>query len=89
MLPQKYKIIYDKSVAKDFDSIPQQDVKKIIEKIHALARDENGLDIKKLKWYLENTYRLRVGNYRVIYEKIGAELIILVLEIGHRKDIYE
>lgn len=41
MLPQKYKIIYDKSVAKDFDGIPHYDVIKIVEKIHALARGES------------------------------------------------
>ncbi len=46
---QKYRVIYEKRVAKDMDRIPHYEVVKIIEKIHALAHGEVGLDIKKLK----------------------------------------
>ena len=88
MTPQKYKVIYEKRVAKDFSKIPNYDVVKIIEKIHSLARDEEWLDIKKLQWYAEGLYRLRVGNYRVIYEKDGEVLTIYILEVWHRKEIY-
>ncbi|MBP9779036.1 type II toxin-antitoxin system RelE/ParE family toxin [Candidatus Gracilibacteria bacterium] len=85
---QKYRVIYEKRVAKDMDRIPHYEVVKIIEKIHALAHGEVGLDIKKLKGYIDNLYRLRVGDYRIVYEKRGDELIILILKVGHRKDIY-
>ncbi len=88
-MSQKYRVIYEKRVAKDMERIPHHDVMRIVEKIHALAREESGLDIKKLKWYVDNLYRLRVGDYRVIYEKKGDELIMLILEVWHRKDIYE
>lgn len=77
----KYKIIYARSVAKDISMIPHQTMMRIFDKIEALASEEPGLDIKKLKGYSEDTYRLRVGDYRVIYRKKGDILIILILEI--------
>jgi len=87
-MSQKYKVIYEKRVAKDIEKIPHSDVVRIVEKIHALVWEEQWLDIRKLKWYADDLYRLRVGNYRVIYEKRNNELIILVLQVGHRKEIY-
>ncbi len=87
-MSQQYKVIYEKRVAKDIEKIPHIDVVRIVEKIHALAHEEQWLDTRKLKWYVDNLYRLRVGDYRVIYEKRNNELIILVLQVGHRKEIY-
>ncbi len=87
-MSQKYKVIYEKRVAKDIEKIPHSDVVRIVEKIHALAREEQWLDIRKLKWYADNLYSLRVGDYRIIYEKRNNEFIILVLQVGHRKEIY-
>ena len=87
-MSQQYKVIYEKRVAKDIERIPHIDVVRIVEKIHALAHEEQWLDTRKLKWYTDNLYRLRVGDYRVIYEKRNNELIILVLQVGHRKEIY-
>jgi len=46
------------------------------------------LDIKKLKWY-ENKYRLRVWKYRILFEKYEDKLIILVIDIWSRWDIYK
>jgi len=46
------------------------------------------LDIKKLQWE-ENLYRLRIGKYRVIFEKQDKKLIILVVDIGSRWDVYK
>jgi len=43
---------------------------------------------KKLK-ETENTYRIRTGNYRIIYSIINKELIIEVIKVGHRKDVYK
>jgi mRNA interferase RelE/StbE len=87
-MSQQYKVIYEKRVAKDIEKIPHTDVMRIVEKIHALAREEQWLDTWKLKWYVDNLYRLRVGDYRVVYEKRNNELIILILQVGHRKEIY-
>jgi mRNA interferase RelE/StbE len=55
------------------------------------AEDPNILknNIIKLSGTKEDYYRLRVGNYRVIYEKKEKELIILIIRIGHRREIYQ
>ncbi len=89
MKQHKYRVIYEKDAMKDLEKITSDMRKRIFEKVNALAREEPWLDIKNLRWYIDSVYRLRVGDYRVIYEKIGNDLVILVLEIGHRKDIYE
>lgn len=75
-----------------------QDLKKIDlpfqkiikEKLLILAKDPDILknNIIKLAGTKEDYYRLRVGNYRVIYEKREKELVVLVIRIGHRREIY-
>lgn len=76
-----------------------QDLKKIDvpfkiiikEKLLILAEDPDILknNIIKLTGTKDDYYRLRVGNYRVIYEKREKELIILVIRIGHRREVYQ
>jgi len=62
----------------------------IKEKLLILAKDSRVLknNIKKLKGTKESYYRLRVGNYRVIFKKEEERLIIIVIRIGHRKEVY-
>jgi mRNA interferase RelE/StbE len=76
-----------------------QDLKKIDlpfqkiikEKLLILAENPAVLknSIKKLTGTKEDYYRLRVGSYRIIYEKRDKELIILIIRIGHRREIYQ
>ncbi len=76
-----------------------QDLKKIDlsfqkiikEKLLILAENPGILknNIKKLTGTKEDYYRLRVGSYRIIYEKRDKELIILIIRIGHRREIYQ
>ena len=62
----------------------------IKEKLQILVKNPQVLknNIKKLKGSKENYYRLRVGNYRVIFKKEEEQLIIIVIRIGHRKEVY-
>ncbi len=62
----------------------------IKEKLLILARDPEALknNIKKLGGTSEALYRLRVGSYRIVFKKDNEELLIVVVRIGHRKDIY-
>jgi mRNA interferase RelE/StbE len=81
-----YNIRFSESVHKDIKKIPQNDVKKILEHIDSLAIEPRPYGCKKLKG--QENYRIRQGNYRIIYSIRDIELMILILTIGHRKDVY-
>ena len=81
-----YKVIFTKSVKKDFRKIPKLEVSKILNEIVYLAKNPRSSKTKKLKG--EKLYRLRVGNYRVIYDIQDNLMLIFVVKLGHRSDIY-
>jgi len=64
--------------------------KRILNKIKVLSDDPKNLanNIKKLKGKYQEYYRLRVGDYRVIYSQENDRLVIIIIRIGHRKGIY-
>ncbi len=74
----------------DLNNIDRAHQKIIKEKLLILAKNPDVLknNIKKLGGIKEDYYRLRVGNYRVIFKKEERELIIFIIRIGHRKEIY-
>ena len=84
---KQYTIQVTRSAEKNLVAIPKKERAKIIASIMDLSNNPFPQGCKKLSGE-ENTFRIRLGNYRVIYELHGAKLIILVLKIGHRKDIY-
>ena len=81
-----YKIYFKKSVEKDFKVIPKKDLKKILERIEALAEDPRPPGCEKLSG--QQRYRLRQGRYRILYSIQDDELTVWVVKVGHRKDIY-
>ena len=81
-----YKVIFTKSVKKDFRKIPKLEVSKILNEIAYLAKNPRSSKTKKLKG--EKLYRLRVGNYRVIYDIKDNLMLIFAVKLGHRSDIY-
>ena len=81
-----YRVIFTKSVKKDFRKIPKLEVSKILNEIEELAKNSRSSKTKKLKG--EKLYRLRVGNYRVIYDIQDNLMLIFVVKLGHRSDIY-
>ena len=83
---EKYKIEIKKSAIKELNSIPQKDIQKIITKIHFLSSNPKPQGCTKLT--NREDYRIRVGNYRIIYSINEDILIITVIKIGHRKEIY-
>lgn len=81
-----YKIFFKKSVEKDFKLIPKKNLKKILDRIEALAEDPRPSGCEKLTG--QQRYRLRQGRYRILYSIQDDELTVWVVKIGHRKDIY-
>ena len=81
-----YKILFKKSVWKDFESIPKKDLKKILERIESLGEDPRPPGCQKLSG--QERYRLRQGRYRIVYSIQDMERSVWVVKVGHRKDIY-
>lgn len=84
---ESYHIEYAKGVDKDFRKIPKKFADRIAASIDKLAANPRPPSCVKLVGF-DSEYRIRVGDYRVIYQINDNVLVILVLEIGHRKDIY-
>ena len=82
----KYKLYIEKSAQKELSKIPHPDQNRIINAIRNLVEDPRPSGVKKLSG--RDAWRIRVGKYRVIYEIHDDKLIILVISIGQRKDIY-
>ena len=83
----KYKITFKKSVSKDLKFVPKSDVKKILLKVDSLAVNPRREGAVKLSG--QEMYRIRQGLYRIIYEIRDSELVIQVIKIGHRSDVYK
>jgi len=81
-----YKIIVKKSVAKDLRSLPKKDIKRILSAVQSLADDPRPPQSKKLSG--QERYRLRQGNYRILYSIEDEKLIICVVKVGNRRDVY-
>ena len=83
----KYRIEFKRSVAKAFKKIPKSDKKRIRDKIDSLS--DNSPDPATTKLKGDNPFhRIRVGDYRIIYEIHSDVLVIMVLKIGDRKKVY-
>ncbi|MDJ0904344.1 MAG: type II toxin-antitoxin system RelE/ParE family toxin [Xenococcus sp. MO_188.B8] len=84
-----YTIKLDRKVKKDFKSISAQDIKRIKSAIKALSINPRPDGCTKLKGNQRDYYRIRVGNYRVVYSIEDRILLVLVVRIGHRREIYK
>ena len=82
-----YKILIKKSVSKDLKKIPKKDIKRILNAIQGLANEPRPPQSKKLSG--QERYRLRQGNYRILYSIEDEELIICVVKVGNRRDVYK
>ena len=82
-----YRIEINNSAAKSLKKIPKADKIRIVEKIDSFADNLPTPETTKLKGN-NPFHRVRVGDYRIVYEIQEDILVILVVKIGHRKDIY-
>ena len=82
-----YKVVIDKKVLKKLEKISDPHYKALKDSILALEAEPRPFGVLKLKG--RSGYRIRVGNYRVIYEIEDSIKIVEILDVGHRGDIYE
>jgi mRNA interferase RelE/StbE len=81
-----YNIFFKDSVRKDLAAIPKNDLQRIMERIANLAENPRPLGCEKLSG--QEKYRLRQGNYRIIYAIEDTQLIVWVVKVGHRREVY-
>ena len=81
-----WRIVFRKSVAKDLRRIPSADVHRILATIDTLAEDPRRAGAEKLSG--SERYRIRQGMYRVLYEIRDEEILVIVVKVGHRRDVY-
>ena len=82
----KYSITLSKRAQKQLDKLSDNTAKPVFQAIQELADDPRPHGYKKLT--SRNGYRIRIGDYRVIYEIFDKILLVDVIDLGHRKDIY-
>ncbi len=83
-----YQIVIVKSAAKQLNTIPHLYKERIIKKIDSLSLNPRPFGAEKLA-NRENEYRVRVGVYRIVYSIFDKKLIVEVVDIDHRKQIYK
>ncbi|HDH98998.1 MAG TPA: type II toxin-antitoxin system RelE/ParE family toxin [Deltaproteobacteria bacterium] len=82
-----YSLAFKKSVTKDLRNIPNKDVKQILKRIKSLCENPRANGCIKLS-SLER-YRVRQGTYRIVYEIQDSQLIILIVKVAHRSEVYK
>ena len=83
----KYAVLILPSVQKQLDKLPNNTATRIEDKMMELESEPRPSGCKKLKG--RNAYRIRIGDYRAIYDIIDNKLIITVINVAHRKDVYQ
>jgi mRNA interferase RelE/StbE len=85
-----YQLSFSDKALKSLKKIPKADSERIISSLEELAfAPDIKTNVKRLTNHPDAVFRLRVGNYQVLYDKHDVLLIIAVIDVGHRKDIYE
>ena len=83
----KYRILIKASAAKEIEDIrTQKDRKRVVRRIQGLADDPRPRGVEKLSG--QNRYRVRQGNFRIIYSIEDDKLIVHIVKVGDRKDVY-
>ena len=82
----KYEVVLRRTVLNDIDPLPSKDVRRIMTAIHLLADNPRPPSAVKLSG--REQYRLREGAYRILYEIADRQLIVCVVKVWHRRDMY-
>ncbi len=82
----EYKVYFKESVQKDLSVIPKNDLRKILNRIEALAKNPRPPGHEQLTG--QERYRIRQGRYRIVYSVQDDVLTVWVVKVGHRKGVY-
>ncbi len=82
-----YKIEIKRSAAKEIAALPKRYRRRVVSVIASLADEPRPEAARKLT-NTDNAYRLRVGDYRIVYQVFDDILTVIVVRVGHRKNVY-
>ena len=81
-----FEVVFKQSVTKDLRHTPTRDIARILSRIRGLASEPRPNGIEKLPG--QQRYRIRQGVYRIVYEVRDVESLVVVVKVGHRRDVY-
>ncbi len=81
-----YRLLIKPSAVRELEDLPRQDRRRLAARMRALANDPRPSGVEKMRGH--DLYRVRQGNYRILYEIIDHDLTVTVLKIGHRREVY-
>lgn len=82
-----YSVEFTRAAAKGFRTLPTKEKARVSQAIDHLADNPWSTRARALSGYPE-LFRIRVGNYRIVYQVEEENLVILIITVGHRKDVY-
>ena len=82
-----YRIEVSATAEKQIRKLPRDDQVRVLRAIHSLATEPAPPGSRRVRGY-DNVFRIRVSTYRVLYRVQGRRLLIIILKIGHRREIY-
>jgi mRNA interferase RelE/StbE len=83
-----YRVRLLDAASKDLAKLDKPVARRILERVHRVAENLTDSDLEALTGDFEGLFKLRVGDYRIIYELIHGEQLIMIHAIGHRREIY-
>ena len=87
-MSKQYRVELTRTAEKELYKLPSGVVEKIVVVLQSLQNEPRPVSCKKLKGY-KDLWRIRIGNYRIVYAINDVILLVDVREVGHRKDIYD
>ena len=81
-----YSLLIKPSAAKELEGLPLRDRKRVVSRIRSLAVEPRPAGAERLSG--QEKYRVRQGDYRVLYLIDDAESSVVVVKVGHRRDVY-
>jgi len=81
-----YSLQIKTSAAKELEALPKKDRQRVADRIHALATEPRPEGCEKLAD--QDLYRVRQGNYRILYTVNDPALLVVIYKIGHRREVY-
>jgi mRNA interferase RelE/StbE len=82
----RYRVEIKKSAAKEIEKLPRKDIQAVLHEINVLSKNPRPHGCKKLS--ADQKYRVRCGNYRILYSIEDEILTVFIVKVRHRKDVY-